>query len=612
MGDRPPIASVEQVREDLRRLGYLDHGLDRFVLGGAATRSPLRASAAAAARVALLGGAVAGAVTSAGAAALDARLRADPRDVMVLAAYLAVVLGFALGLAAFAAGLVTAWRVRRTGRHPSPRLARNVGLGLTALGLVYLGLWWWSHAAAMSVPVQLVSVAVGILLSAAAGRLGALAAVAVLSAGGALAIVPQQRLSAGHVAAVVAVVAVLIGGGVALAARRARAEALPPDFAVVPTGVAVRVVGIDGLEARMTAQMLARGEMPHLAALLARGARLRLRVEPEQVPAIVWTTIATGRGPEAHGILAPGARRLPGMRTAVALREESAFTRALVSAADVLRLTRAQPASSVLRGAKAFWNVAGEKGLRVGVVNWWATWPADPVPGYVITDRAWLKVEKGGAPERETWPADALGRLAALAPAPEGDRARRIDLFAAGASSLMRADGPPDLEAVYLPGLDITTFQQLAEAPADPAAMEERLEAVRAHYRFLDGRLGALVAEMGPSEVVALVGDPGRLARRGAAEPEGLLVLAGPAIAPGDHGAATERDVAPTVLHLVGLPVSGELQGRALEEALLPAFRARFPVRRVAAYGRRPPARAAESAFDREMLEELRSLGYIQ
>jgi hypothetical protein len=76
--------------------------------------------------------------------------------------------------------------------------------------------------------------------------------------------------------------------------------------------------------------------------------------------------------------------------------------------------------------------------------------------------------------------------------------------------------------------------------------------------------------------------------------------------------AGGERDVAPTVLHLLGLPVSDELEGRVLEAALTPEFRAAHPVRRVASYGLRPPGRLRESAFDRDMLEELRSLGYIQ
>ena len=65
--------------------------------------------------------------------------------------------------------------------------------------------------------------------------------------------------------------------------------------------------------------MIARGEMPRLQALLTGGAHAILRAEPEQVPAIVWTTIATGRGPEAHGIRSTGARRLPGMRVPMPL-----------------------------------------------------------------------------------------------------------------------------------------------------------------------------------------------------------------------------------------------------------------------------------------------------
>jgi hypothetical protein len=112
--------------------------------------------------------------------------------------------------------------------------------------------------------------------------------------------------------------------------------------------------------------------------------------------------------------------------------------------------------------------------------------------------------------------------------------------------------------------------------------------------------------------VLMIVGDPGRRARRAESEPEGLLLLAGAAVASGDLGGATERDVAPTVLHLLGLPVSQELPGHVLEAALTTEFRSRHPVRAVAAYGRRPPAGPAESGFDGAVLEELRSLGYIR
>src|SRR6185312_15250229 len=75
-----PLASVDQVRDELRRLGYLEHGVDRFVLSGAGTTSAARASARAATRVGLLGGLLFGAALTLAAAGLDPRLRGEPRD----------------------------------------------------------------------------------------------------------------------------------------------------------------------------------------------------------------------------------------------------------------------------------------------------------------------------------------------------------------------------------------------------------------------------------------------------------------------------------------------------------------------------------------------------
>lgn len=612
---RPPLAKVDDVREELRRLGYLDHGVDRFVLAGAQSATPLGASSRAAWRVGLLGGVLFGAASTLAAAGIDPRLRAEPRDLLVLALYLTVILGAVIAAATLVAGLAAASLGSRLSRLPRPSLSRDVGLALATAGLAYVALWWLSHAAEMSPAMKAASLLVGVALCAALGRFGALAAVAVLSAGGLGGRLPEASLSRRHLLPLIAAVAVAFTAAVAGAAALGSTPAPPPvDFAVIPTGMVVRVVGIDGLDRRMAGEMIARGEMPHLQALLAASAHGPLRAEPEQVPAIVWTTIATGRGPAAHGIHSAGARRLPGMRTPVPLAEGSSFSRALGAAADLLRLTRTQPASSVLRGAKAFWNVASEKGLRVLVVNWWATWPADPVNGQVVTDRALLKLEKGGRPDRETHPDDLLQRLRPLAEADAPhDRARRIDGFAAAVARMLHHSAPvADLEAIYLPGLDIVTMQQLGDdAGGDVAGLAARMEAVRGHHRFVDELLGGLRADMPSNGVLLVVGDPGRLARR-SGNAEGLVVLSGANVAAGAAVTGSERDLAPTILHLLGLPVSDEMEGTVLEAALDPAFRAAHAVRRVPSYGQRPQGRLRESAFDREMLEELRSLGYIQ
>jgi hypothetical protein len=607
-----PLSSVDAVRDELRRLGYLEHGVDRFVLSGASSGGAARASARAATRIGLLGGLLFGGALTLAAAALDPRLRGEPRDLAVLSVYLVVALAGITGLVTFGGGLAAGWWARRRQRRPGPTVSRNVGVTLGILGLAYVALWWRAHAWGAPLLTQVAAVALGLSLSAALGRFGALAAVAVLTAGGMGDRLPQASLSRRRMVPLLIAAALLLGGAVAGAAYLSASDArTPPDFAVVPTGLRIRVLGLDGLDPRMAEQMMSRGEMPRLAALLAEGAHGVLKVEPEQVPAIVWTTIATGRGPEAHGIRSTGARRLPGMRVPMPISGDDAFARALGTATDLLRLGRPQPATSVLRGAKTFWNVASEKGLRVGAVNWWATWPADAVNGYVVTERALFKLEKGGPFERETAPPEVFPRLRPLVAA-AADRARAIDEFALAASRLLRGTSPPDLEAVYLPGLDIATMQQVGESgAADLAGLDARLDAVRAYYRFVDGLVGEAADTTDRADTLVLVGDPGRLARRSGAA-EGMLVLRGGSVQGEDLGTVSERDVAPTVLHLAGLPRSAEMEGRVLEAALTAPFRAAHPVRTVASYGRRVPGRPAESAFDRDMLEELRALGYVQ
>lgn len=610
--DGRPLAPVAEVREELRRLGYFDSGLDRFVLGGARAGGALAASWHAALRIGVAGGFVFGVALSLLAASLEPETLQKPSDLALLFLYLAIPVGIATTLSTLGLGLVASSLARTKAAGLRSGLPRVTALLLAGSGLAYLGLWWRSHGGEAPALQQAAFVAIGAAIAFLLGRFGAIATVAVLSAGGLVDRVPEAALSRRRLLPLLLGATLVFGSSLAMANYlEARAEQ-PPDFAVVPTGLRVRVIAIDGLEQRMTAQMAARGEMPHLAGLLAKGARATLKPEPEQVPAIVWTTIATGRGPEAHGIRAAGPRRLPGMAAPVPLAA-SGWSAGLARVAELARLTRTEAPTAVLRSAKTFWNVASDKGLRVGIVNWWASWPADPVNGFVVSDRTFLKLEKGGAPDREVAPAEAMERLRLLLAGREHeDRARRLDRFHVGALLVLREGAPPDLEAVYLNGLDVFTMQRLEQAAADVASLDERLEDVRSYHRLLDERIGELAAGLGPGDVLVLVADPGRFARRSGPGAFGLLLLAGGPVRAGEMGAVTERDVAPTVLHLLGLPVSNELDGSVLLAAFDDAFQKAHPVRPVASYGRRPRARPLGSSFDRDVIEELRSLGYIR
>src|SRR4029077_18724919 len=77
---------------------------------------------------------------------------------------------------------------------------------------------------------------------------------------------------------------------------------------------------------------------------------------------ILWTTAATGVGPDVHRVLD-------------------------FQETDPKTGTK-NPISGFSARAPAVWNAASAAGRKVGVVGWWATHPAEEVEGFFVTDHA--------------------------------------------------------------------------------------------------------------------------------------------------------------------------------------------------------------------------------
>jgi arylsulfatase A-like enzyme len=99
---------------------------------------------------------------------------------------------------------------------------------------------------------------------------------------------------------------------------------------------------------------------------------------------------------------------------------------------------------------------------------------------------------------------------------------------------------------------------------------------------------------------------------------DGIVFVAGPDT-PKDANisGATVLDIAPTVLALFGLPTAQDMDGRAIEDALLPSVLKRVAREtRLKTYETAQTAKQSEeplrSPIDDELRERLRSLGYIQ
>ncbi len=145
--------------------------------------------------------------------------------------------------------------------------------------------------------------------------------------------------------------AVLIAA--AFAACRREAAPLRADGGLPPGPVLL--VGLDGFEWSGVLPLLREGRLPHIAALLRRGSFGTLQTIPNRVSPALWTTIATGKDIEKHGILDFLKARKPAV---------------FFSSAD--------------RRTKALWNMLSERDRRSATIGWFVTYPAERVVGLMV------------------------------------------------------------------------------------------------------------------------------------------------------------------------------------------------------------------------------------
>ena len=628
---------VDELRQRLRALGYLDAGVDRFVLGPAReARGPMAIAALASVRIGLLAAALLGPAAALGIGTRLPTLVTGPRDAIVIALYLALLFGVAAMVIAFVASLLVA-------RLPIAALATNARVVSRAAGtavgagcLVYLTLWWRianQDPGAPSLAWTLFALAIAVAISLLLGHVTAITAFAVIAAGHDVPAPSDARSrSTWRLTATAAVLAFAGAASLLLIAAPQPSGVQPaPTLAVVTPGLRVKVIAIDGFDPEVARSVASQGRAPTLARLLSAGS---VRLAPDDVrdPARAWTTVATGQPVEVHGVYGLETRRVAGVQGAVT-SSESGLGHAIRGATDLLRLTSPSTASGTDLRSKTFWEVAADAGLRPAVVNWWATWPATadgPNAPVIVSDRATLRLERGGELDGEIAPASLYQRLRSawpdikteseraiatlLPPGADGEtqaalrRAAEVDALQLAIAARLDP-GSLDLLAIYLPGLDIAQHALLTSGTASPSTLSSRLDSLRGYYLYLDGLLREITVAA-PNELVIVLTEPGRVESIS----QGLLLVHGSVAALDPAASARAVDVAPTILHALGVPISREFAGRPVVEVFAPDFASKFPVRPVDTYGRRntPTGRRHGQPLDQEMIERLRSLGYVR
>lgn len=252
------------------------------------------------------------------------------------------------------------------------------------------------------------------------------------------------------------------------------------------------VVGIDGGEWKVVKRLWAEGRLPNLKRLAERGTTATLRTAYNSSP-VIWTTIATGVTPRQHGItdfVVPTSR------------------------GDV-------PISSDLRKVPAIWNMLTRAGRRVAVLGWWGSWPAEPVNGVVVSDRAMLNLEHRVSPAAYL-PAflDDVRRAREEASLFGKDDEAEMRDRAMARAAVSLAGQKFDLLLVYFRSPDIVSHnywkyyepQGFGEVDAQQlAANRERVPRV---YEAVDQALGRILAAAPAAANVLVISDHGFHAAR--------------------------------------------------------------------------------------------------
>ena len=137
-------------------------------------------------------------------------------------------------------------------------------------------------------------------------------------------------------------------------------------------GKKILLIGWDAADWEMIDPLLQSGQMPALAQLIKGGLRGNLATLQPVLSPMLWTSIATGKRADKHGICG--------------------FTEPLPDASGI------GPVRSTSRKCKAIWNILTQSGLKSNIVGWFATNPAEPINGVMITDQFLHPQLKGESP----------------------------------------------------------------------------------------------------------------------------------------------------------------------------------------------------------------------
>lgn len=401
----------------------------------------------------------------------------------------------------------------------------------------------------------------------------------------------------------------------------------------------VLLIGWDAADWKVIHPLMDAGQMPALKKLIDGGVMGKMATLDPPLSPMLWTSIATGKRPYKHGI--------------------HGFTEPTPDGKGI------RPIYSTNRKCKAIWNILTQEKKKCHVVGWWPSHPAEPINGTMISNFYQKADKKNG----KAWdlisgvvhPAEKSDFFAGLRVHPNELSSAHIHPFVpdfekvdqrnekslhmiaknlAESSSIHSAatyimeHEEWDFMAVYFDAIDhfCHSFMRFHPPHREHISLRDYdlyKDVVASAYRFHDMILERYLELVDEDTTIMLISDHGfhpGIHRpviipnepTGPAiehSPYGIVVLKGPEIKEDDliFGVSL-LDVTPTLLHLFGLPMGQDMDGKVL----LHAFKNARPVATVDSWeniagtdGRHPHDLTQSNEAMQHELQQLIDLGYV-
>ncbi|MDQ3046446.1 MAG: alkaline phosphatase family protein [Bacteroidota bacterium] len=402
----------------------------------------------------------------------------------------------------------------------------------------------------------------------------------------------------------------------------------------------VLVLGWDAADWKVINPLLDAGLMPSLEKLINKGVIGDIATLDPALSPILWTSIATGKTGDKHGIL-----------------------NFVEPVPDKLEI---RPVTSTSRKCKAFWNILSQNNIKSNIISWWPSHPPEQIKGAMVSNffqkvteekrENWKVHPSSVFPERLTdilaeyrvHPAEitAAHLLPFVPNAAKIDQANDSNLSIlarnlaecasvhASATWLMENE-PWDLTAVYFDTIDhISHGFMRFHPPQQPGIPDEKYElykdVVNSIYRFHDMMLERYVQLAGEDATIIIVSDHGFHSdhlrpKRLTSEPMapalehrqfGIFCMSGPGILKDERiYGTTLLDVTPTILTLFGLPSGKDMDGKVLvqafEEEIKPEYIDSWESV-IGDSGEHPEDIKEDPLAAQEAMRQLIDLGYIE